>query len=99
MAASLRAGVTLLAFYFSSSKLTTLMENLKDVDEGFKKGGQRNWIQVGSPTQHGSFWNLPALSCNTNASLSSVFLVSVRHDLSCKPAVLPLASWLLQVIK
>jgi uncharacterized membrane protein len=43
---SLRAGMTLLAFYLSSSKLTTLKETLKEVDDDFKKGGQRNWVQV-----------------------------------------------------
>ncbi len=46
MGPSLRAGMTLLAFYLSSSKLTTLKEGLKEVDDGFKKGGQRNWVQV-----------------------------------------------------
>lgn len=43
---SLRAGITLLAFYLSSSKLTTLKEELKEVDDDHKKGGQRNWVQV-----------------------------------------------------
>ena len=43
---SLRAGATLLAFYASSSKLTTLKEELKEVDDEFKKGGQRDWVQV-----------------------------------------------------
>ena len=43
---SLRAGATLLAFYMSSSKLTTLKEELKEVDDEFKKGGQRDWVQV-----------------------------------------------------
>lgn len=38
--------MTLLAFYLSSSKLTTLKETLKEVDDDFKKGGQRNWVQV-----------------------------------------------------
>ena len=47
LGSSLRAGATLLAFYASSSKLTTLKEELKDVDEEFKKGGQRDWVQVG----------------------------------------------------
>ena len=43
---SLRAGAILLAFYASSSKLTTLKEELKEVDDEFKKGGQRDWVQV-----------------------------------------------------
>ena len=43
---SLRAGATLLAFYASSSKLTTLKEELKEVDDEFKRGGQRDWVQV-----------------------------------------------------
>lgn len=46
LGSSLRAGATLLAFYMSSSKLTTLKEELKEVDEEFKKGGQRDWVQV-----------------------------------------------------
>ena len=46
LASSLRAGATLLAFYLSSSKLTRLKEEFKEVDEDFKKGGQRNWVQV-----------------------------------------------------
>ena len=46
LGSSLRAGATLLAFYASSSKLTNLKEELKEVDEDFKKGGQRNWVQV-----------------------------------------------------
>ena len=48
LGSSLRAGATLLAFYMSSSRLTTLKEELKDVDEEFRKGGQRDWVQVGS---------------------------------------------------
>ena len=47
LGSSLRAGATLLAFYVSSSKLTTLKEELKDVGDEFKKGGQRDWVQVG----------------------------------------------------
>lgn len=46
LASSLRAGATLMAFYLSSSKLTRLKEEKKEVDEEFKKGGQRNWVQV-----------------------------------------------------
>ena len=51
---SLRAGATLLAFYASSSKLTTLKEELKEVDDEFKKGGQRDWVQV---------WPRPTVAC------------------------------------
>lgn len=37
----------LLAFFFSSSKLTKLGEDIKRVvDPEFKEGGQRNWLQV-----------------------------------------------------
>ena len=43
---SLRFGATLLAFYFSSSKLTQYKEELKDLDDQAKKGGQRDWVQV-----------------------------------------------------
>lgn len=48
LGSSLRAGATLLAFYVSSSKLTKLKEELKEVDEDFRKGGQRDWVQVSS---------------------------------------------------
>lgn len=46
LGSSLRAGITLISFYLSSSKLTRLKEELKEVDDEFKKGGQRNWVQV-----------------------------------------------------
>ncbi|GMI97699.1 Plasma membrane Glucose-responsive Regulator [Hibiscus trionum] len=42
-----RFGAMLLAFFFSSSKLTKVGEDKKrQVDADFKEGGQRNWIQV-----------------------------------------------------
>lgn len=44
---SLRCGITLLAFFFSSSKLTKWKEAIKaKIDAEHKKGGQRNWAQV-----------------------------------------------------
>ncbi len=43
---SLRIGLALLAFYYTSSKLTAYKEEVKDVAEEFKKGGQRDWRQV-----------------------------------------------------
>lgn len=44
---SLRFGVTLLAFFFSSSKLTAFKEEYKDgLDDASKAGGQRDWKQV-----------------------------------------------------
>lgn len=46
LASSFRAGLVLLAFFFSSSMLTTLGEEQKQVDEGHKAGGQRDWRQV-----------------------------------------------------
>ena len=49
LGSSLRAGITLISFYLSSSKLTRLKEELKEVDDEFKKGGQRNWVQVLHP--------------------------------------------------
>lgn len=44
---SLRLGATLLAFFFASSKLTRFKEELKDgIEDGAKRGGQRDWKQV-----------------------------------------------------
>ena len=48
LAASFRCGATLLAFYFSSSKLTALAEERKETDDAFKPGGQRDWKQARS---------------------------------------------------
>ncbi|KAK9799331.1 hypothetical protein WJX73_005091 [Symbiochloris irregularis] len=45
-ASSIRAPVTLFAFFLSSSKLTKLKEELKSDTEDFKAGGQRDWKQV-----------------------------------------------------
>jgi hypothetical protein len=45
---SLRFGATLLAFFFSSSKLTQFKEEAKSgLDDAGKAGGQRDWVQVG----------------------------------------------------
>ena len=49
LAASFRCGATLLAFYFSSSKLTALAEERKETDDAFKPGGQRDWKQAFPP--------------------------------------------------
>ena len=46
LAASFRCGATLLAFYFSGSRLTAWMEERKATDDAFKAGGQRDWVQV-----------------------------------------------------
>ena len=46
LASSFRAGLVLLGFFFASSALTKFGDENKDVEEDFKKGGQRNWIQV-----------------------------------------------------
>ncbi|KAG0487481.1 hypothetical protein HPP92_009576 [Vanilla planifolia] len=46
-ACSYRFGALLLVFFFTSSKVTRLgEEKKKSLDENFKEGGQRNWIQV-----------------------------------------------------
>ena len=46
MCPSLRLGMTLLAFFGSSSRLTSFKEELKDVDDQHRQGGQRDWQQV-----------------------------------------------------
>ncbi|XP_020592392.1 protein PGR-like [Phalaenopsis equestris] len=47
IASSYRFGALLLVFFLTSSKLTKLGEEKKrGVDEEFKEGGQRNWLQV-----------------------------------------------------
>lgn len=46
-ASSVRFGVILIAFYYSSSKLTKLQEKKKSIlEDDYMKGGQRNAIQV-----------------------------------------------------
>ena len=46
LACSWRMGITLLAFFAASSRLTHFREELKDVDESHRTGGQRDWQQV-----------------------------------------------------
>lgn len=49
LACSWRMGITLLAFFGASSRLTQFREELKDVDESHRTGGQRDWQQVRHP--------------------------------------------------
>lgn len=76
VSSSFRAGLVLLGFFFVSSALTTFGDENKDVEEGHKKGGQRNWVQVYS---NGA---VPAILATAAAALSS------GKDL----ALLPMAS-------
>lgn len=47
IAAGYRFGALLLVFFFTSSKLTKIgEEKKKSIEEDFKEGGQRNWVQV-----------------------------------------------------
>ncbi len=46
LSSSFRAGLVLLGFFYASSALTRFGDEEKDVEEGHKKGGQRNWVQV-----------------------------------------------------
>lgn len=43
---SFRCTVVLLCFFFASSAITRIGEDLKDIDEDHKKGGQRDIVQV-----------------------------------------------------
>ena len=52
---SWRVGITLLAFFGASSRLTHFRMELKDVDESHRAGGQRDWQQVWCCT---TFWPL-----------------------------------------
>ena len=49
MACSWRMGITLLAFFGASSRLTQFREELKVMDESHRTGGQRDWQQVCNP--------------------------------------------------
>lgn len=46
---SWRMGITLLAFFGASSRITQFREELKNVDESHRTGGQRDWQQVCQP--------------------------------------------------
>ena len=46
---SWRMGITLLAFFGASSRMTQFREELKNVDESHRTGGQRDWQQVCLP--------------------------------------------------
>ncbi|GFR42542.1 hypothetical protein Agub_g3449 [Astrephomene gubernaculifera] len=47
LGSSLRFGATLLAFFLSSSKLTSYKEEMKEgLEESARKGGMRDWVQV-----------------------------------------------------
>ncbi|PAN50028.1 hypothetical protein PAHAL_9G492600 [Panicum hallii] len=47
IACGYRYGAVLMAFFFSSSKVTKIgVDRKRRVEEDFKEGGQRNWIQV-----------------------------------------------------
>ena len=46
-ACSYRFGLILILFYYSSSKLTKVREDIKvKLEDNYQQGGQRNWIQV-----------------------------------------------------
>merc|ERR1712070_1260803 len=47
LASSYRFGMLLITFYYSSSKLTKLKEDKKKrLEDDYKEGGQRNYLQV-----------------------------------------------------
>lgn len=75
LACSWRMGITLLAFFGASSRLTQFREELKDVDESHRTGGQRDWQQVCKTT--------PLLI------LSSVLSQSLRPDLYANDSFQP----------
>ena len=67
-ACSYRFGLLLILFYYSSSKLTKVREDVKSkLEESHTEGGQRNWVQV--------------LSCSFFATLVAIaFYVIVGED-------------------
>jgi uncharacterized protein (TIGR00297 family) len=76
LSSSFRAGLVLLGFFYVSSALTRFGDEDKDVEEGHKKGGQRNWVQVYS---NGA---VPAILATSAA------VISAGKDL----AILPVSS-------
>lgn len=81
--ASFRASLVLLAFYWTSSKMTAYCEDRKSGDEDFKAGGQRDWKQVG----HSAF---PAdATCQKQLGQSQAMHVK-QQMLESEEAILPL---------
>ena len=72
---SMRFGATLLAFFFSSSKLTQYKQEVKEsIDDQAKKGGQRDWIQVSLNCPHHPFHDLsPIPLCNQHINHQRCF--------------------------
>jgi len=82
---SFRCTFVLLAFFFASSAITTIGEELKDIDENHKKGGQRDIVQVlcngGVPTALAVVLllatngvDLPVAASKAAAALSAAFM-------------------------
>lgn len=82
LAPSFRAGMVLLAFFFSSSKLTQLSDEDKAVADDHKAGGQRDWVQVAC---NGA---IPAILTVAAACLTGGFDATLRPAASPQLAAL-----------
>ena len=73
-ASSLRCAAVLMAFFFSSAKMTVFKEHLKSGAEDFKKGGQRDWRQV-----------LPLMACILLCTLHmcTEHMLGLAHRYAC----------------
>ncbi|KAK3284960.1 hypothetical protein CYMTET_7416, partial [Cymbomonas tetramitiformis] len=77
--ASFRCGVTLVAFFVSSSLLTSLKQDIKKkLEEDFKPGGQRNWVQVAA---NGGVPTALAVACGVLSGVQEPLITAAAHPM------------------